>query len=105
MKTLTLPAVSAVESFVRRNETVRVLRAGPPWLQLSIAGPRGERRTLRFASEQELRDFQQNHEEQFIREGWRLLIERCVQEDMDRTTSSAVLPVMATHADGVEKVG
>jgi hypothetical protein len=58
--------------FIRRNETVRVFRAGPPYLQLAIAGPRGHRRTLRFDREEELQEFQRDHEQQLMKDGWHL---------------------------------
>jgi hypothetical protein len=58
--------------FIRRNETVRVLRRGPTWLQLAIAGPQGARRVLRFGDEDELRSFQLRHEQQLFEDGWRL---------------------------------
>jgi len=58
--------------FIRQNETVRVFRPGPPYLQLAIAGPQGLRRTLRFDREADLQDFQRDHEEQLIKEGWHL---------------------------------
>ena len=58
--------------FIRRNETVRVFRAGPPYLQLAIAGPQGLRRTLRFDREEELQEFQRDHEEQLMKDGWHL---------------------------------
>jgi hypothetical protein len=58
--------------FIRRNETVRVFRPGPPYLQLAISGPQGHRRTLRFDREEELREFQRDHEEQLMKDGWRL---------------------------------
>ena len=58
--------------FIRRNETVRVFRPGPPYLQLAIAGPQGHRRTLRFGHEQELQEFQRDHEQQLMKDGWHL---------------------------------
>lgn len=58
--------------FIRRNETVRVLRPGPPYLQLAIAGPQGLRRTLRFDREEELQEFQRDHEQQLMKDGWHL---------------------------------
>jgi len=58
--------------FIRHNETVRVFRPGPPYLQLAIAGPRGTRRTLRFDREADLQAFQRDHEQQLIKEGWHL---------------------------------
>jgi hypothetical protein len=58
--------------FIRRNETVRVFRPGPPYLQLAIAGPQGHRRTLRFDREQELQEFQRDHEQQLMKDGWHL---------------------------------
>ena len=58
--------------FIRQNETVRVFRPGPPYLQLAIAGPRGLRRTLRFDQEADLQAFQRDHEQQRIEDGWRL---------------------------------
>jgi hypothetical protein len=58
--------------FIRRNETVRVFRPGPPYLQLAIAGPQGHRRTLRFDREEELQEFQWDHEQQLLKDGWRL---------------------------------
>ncbi len=58
--------------FIRRNETVRVFRAGPPYLQLAIAGPQGHRRTLRFDREEELEEFQRDHEQQLMKDGWHL---------------------------------
>jgi hypothetical protein len=58
--------------FIRRNETVRVFRPGPPYLQLAIAGPQGLRRTLRFDREEELQEFQRDHEQQLMKDGWHL---------------------------------
>jgi hypothetical protein len=58
--------------FIRRNETVRVLRRGPTWPQLAIAGPQGARSVLRFGDEDELRSFQLSHEQQLYDDGWRL---------------------------------
>jgi hypothetical protein len=58
--------------FIRQNETVRVLRPGPPYLQLAIAGPQGNRRTLRFDREVDLTTFQRDHEQQLIEDGWHL---------------------------------
>jgi hypothetical protein len=58
--------------FIRHNETVRVFRQGPPYLQLAIAGPRGNRRTLRFDREADLQTFQRDHEQQLIKDGWHL---------------------------------
>jgi hypothetical protein len=58
--------------FIRRNETVRVFRPGPPYLQLAIAGPQGLRRTLRFDREADLQAFQRDHEQQWIKDGWHL---------------------------------
>ena len=58
--------------FIRHNETVRVFRPGPPYLQLAIAGPHGHRRTLRFDREADLQAFQRDHEQQMINDGWRL---------------------------------
>ena len=58
--------------FIRQNETVRIFRPGPTWLQLAIAGPQGARRVLRFGDEEELRSFQARHEQQLIEDGWRL---------------------------------
>jgi hypothetical protein len=58
--------------FIRHNETVRVFRPGPPYLQLAIAGPRGHRRMLRFDREEELQTFQRDHEEQLMKDGWHL---------------------------------
>ena len=58
--------------FIRRNETVRVFRPGPPYLQLAIAGPQGLRRTLRFDREADLQTFQRDHEQQLIKDGWHL---------------------------------
>ena len=58
--------------FIRRNETVRVFRPGPPYLQLAIAGPQGHRRTLRFDREEELQEFQRDHEQQLLKDGWHL---------------------------------
>jgi hypothetical protein len=58
--------------FIKRNETVRVFRPGPAWMQLAIAGPRGARSVLRFADESELRSFQLQHERQLYDDGWRL---------------------------------
>jgi hypothetical protein len=58
--------------FIRRNETVRVFRPGPPYLQLAIAGPKGHRRTLRFDREEELQEFQRDHEQQLMKDGWHL---------------------------------
>jgi len=58
--------------FIRHNETVRVFRPGPPYLQLAIAGPQGHRKTLRFDREADLQAFQRDHEQQMIDEGWHL---------------------------------
>ena len=58
--------------FIKRNETVRVFRRGPAWMQLAIAGPLGARSVLRFADENELRTFQLEHEQQLYGDGWRL---------------------------------
>jgi hypothetical protein len=58
--------------FIRHNDTVRVFRPGPPYLQLAIAGPQGLRRTLRFDREADLQAFQRDHEHRMIKEGWRL---------------------------------
>jgi hypothetical protein len=58
--------------FIKRNETVRVFRRGPAWMQLAIAGPRGARSVLRFSDEGELRSFQLQHERQLYDDGWRL---------------------------------
>ena len=58
--------------FIKRNETVRVFRRGPAWMQLAIAGPQGARSVLRFADEGELRSFQLQHERQLYDDGWRL---------------------------------
>lgn len=58
--------------FIRHNETVRVFRPGPPYLQLAIAGPQGHRRTLRFDREVDLQAFQRDHEQQLIKDGWHL---------------------------------
>jgi hypothetical protein len=58
--------------FIRQNETVRVFRPGPPYLQLAIAGPQGHRRTLRFDREVDLKTFQRDHEQQLIEDGWHL---------------------------------
>ena len=58
--------------FIRRNETGRVFRPGPPYLQLAIAGPQGHRRTLRFDREEELQEFQRDHEQQLLKDGWHL---------------------------------
>jgi hypothetical protein len=58
--------------FIRRNETVRVFRPGPAFLQVAIAGPGGMRSVLRFATESELEDFQARHEQQLIEDGWHL---------------------------------
>jgi hypothetical protein len=58
--------------FIKRNETVRVFRRGPAWMQLDIAGPLGARSVLRFADEDELRAFQLEHEQQLYGDGWRL---------------------------------
>jgi hypothetical protein len=58
--------------FIRRNETVRILRPGPPYLQLAIAGPQGHRTTLRFDREADLEAFQRDHEQQLIKDGWHL---------------------------------
>jgi hypothetical protein len=58
--------------FIRHNETVRVFRPGPPYLQLAIAGPRGNRRILRFDREADLQAFQRDHEQQMIKDGWHL---------------------------------
>lgn len=58
--------------FIKRNETVRVFRRGPAWMQLAIAGPQGARSVLRFADEEELNRFQAGHERQLFEDGWRL---------------------------------
>jgi hypothetical protein len=58
--------------FIRHNETVRVFRPGPPYLQLAIAGPQGHRRMLRFDREADLQTFQRDHEQQMIEDGWHL---------------------------------
>jgi hypothetical protein len=58
--------------FIKRNETVRVFRRGPAWLQLAISGPRGARRVLRFDDENDLHSFQLRHERQLYDDGWRL---------------------------------
>ena len=75
--------------FIRQNETVRVFRAGPTWLQLGIAGPQGARRVLRFASEEELASFQQTQEQQLLEDGWHLEgrnVERRSGTDRRRTS-------------------
>jgi len=58
--------------FIRQNETVRVFRPGPPYLQLAIAGPQGNRRTLRFDREVDLQTFQRDHEHHLMKDGWHL---------------------------------
>ena len=58
--------------FIRHNETVRIFRQGPPYLELAIAGPQGHRTMLRFDREADLQAFQRDHEQQLIKEGWRL---------------------------------
>lgn len=58
--------------YIRRNETVRIFRPGPPYLQLAIAGPQGHRRTLRFDREADLQAFQRDHEQQLMKDGWHL---------------------------------
>jgi len=58
--------------FIRQNETVRVFRPGPPYLQLAIAGPQGHKRTLRFDREVDLQNFQRDHEQELMDDGWRL---------------------------------
>jgi len=63
---------SASWLFIRQNETVRVFRPGPPYLQLAIAGPLGHRRTLRFDRETDLQAFQRDHEQQLMKDGWHL---------------------------------
>ena len=78
--------------FIRRNETVRVLRRGPAWLQLAIAGPQGARSVLRFGDEDELRSFQLRHEQQLFEDGWRLAgenFERRSQSDRRRVPRGA----------------
>lgn len=69
---MSLEQVASSWLFIRRNETVRVFRAGPPYLQLAIAGPKGHRRTLRFDREEELEEFQRDHEQQLMKDGWHL---------------------------------
>jgi len=78
--------------FIRRNETVRVLRRGPTWLQLAIAGPQEARSVLRFGDEEELRTFQLRHEQQLFNDGWRLAgenHERRGQSDRRRVARGA----------------
>ena len=41
-------------------------------MQLGIAGPQGDRQTLRFDNEEQLREFQRDHEQALVNEGWRL---------------------------------
>ena len=69
---MSLEQVASSWLFIRRNETVRVFRPGPPYLQLAIAGPQGHRRTLRFDREEELEEFQRDHEQQLMTDGWHL---------------------------------
>jgi hypothetical protein len=69
---VSLEQVASSWLFIRRNETVRVFRPGPPYLQLAIAGPQGHRRTLRFDREEELEEFQRDHEQQLMIDGWHL---------------------------------
>lgn len=69
---MTVHHVASSWLFIRRNETVRVFRPGPPYLQLAIAGPGGHRRTLRFDREADLQEFQRDHEQQMIKDGWHL---------------------------------
>ena len=58
--------------FIKQNETVRVFRRGPAWLQLAISGPQGARSVLRFDDEGDLHSFQLRHERQLYDDGWRL---------------------------------
>lgn len=74
--------------FIRQNETVRVFRPGPPYLQLAIAGPQGHKRTLRFDREVDLQNFQRDHEQELMDDGWRLDgvdVERRVGQDRRST--------------------